>query len=466
MTIRRKMADIEQIVSFKKYYQEKSMKWWHIFLIALAVRFLLMVLLWNQFGDQFYLDTVTGDAPGYLSVGKSIAEGRGFQYHGITSALRTPMYPLFLSAFYYFHLPLWLVPVAQDILGAITGVLLFLIGVRCFSKQAGAIAGLLWAFEPYNAFLGNTIMSEALFIFLFVLSVYYFCCWYDCGRHKFSAITGFVLGLAVLTRPIAPFILAAVFLFFLIMRRWKINRGKVVISGGVFLAVFCFTIMPWLWRNYRVFGVADFTPVVINYAFYSRIMPMAVTIERSVTPAEASLIVDRELHDKIPDFAPTKFDHTFEYTPQLKSEATAALKRHWPVIITNHLKALVPGIFVTGWGEFLNYFWPTWNQNDPWLTGLLREGKYIKAFGTLGNPFKLTLVLGAIGWIYVYLRVLKTVITKRKNSVVWLLFTLAVLFVLLAVQPPMNVRYRMSSFPFLFLLFGAYEARFKMPTRN
>ena len=440
------------------------MKWWHIFLIALAVRFLLLALLWNQFGDQFYLDTVTGDAPGYLSVGQSIAEGRGFQYHGITSALRTPIYPLFLSVFYFFHLPLWLVPVAHDILGAMTAVLLTLIGARWFSQKAGTTAGLLWAFEPYNVFLDNTVMSETLFIFLLVLSLYCFCRWYDSGRNKFSAITGFVLGTTVLTRPIAPFVLAAVFLFFLILRRGKINLGKAVIAGCVFLAVFSFTIMPWLWRNYRVFGAADFTPVPINYAFYLRIMPMAVSIERNVTPSEASLIVDRELHDKISNFSSTKFDHTFEYVPQLKDEVLVALKRHWPVIITNHLAVLVPGIFVTGWGEFFNYFWPTWNQNDPWLTGLLRQGKYVEALAALGNPFKLILVLGVIVWVYIYWRVLKTVISKRKNSAVWLLMVFAVLFILLAVQPPMNVRYRMSSFPFLFLLFGAYEARFKMRT--
>jgi 4-amino-4-deoxy-L-arabinose transferase-like glycosyltransferase len=438
------------------------MKWWHIFLIALGVRLLLMVIVWSQFGNQFYLENVTGDSAGYMSLAQSIVEGRGFQYHGIVSALRTPMYAMFLSVFYFLHLPLWFIPLVQNILGSLTAVLLFIIGSRLFSARAGIIAGLLWAFEPYNVFSGNTIMSETLFIFLLILSFYCFTRWFNGNQNKIYAITGFVLGLTVLTRPIAPFFLSALFLFFFFLHYGKKNLQKNIISGCVFIAIFCITVAPWLWRNYKVFGVADFTPVTVNYALYSRIVPMATVIEKGISPGEANAVIDLELAGKFPNFTLQTFDHTFDYVPELKADAIIALKKHWPTIITNHLKALVPGVFVTGWGEFFNYFWPTWNQDDPWLTGLVRQGEYGQALKALGSPFKLTLLLGGIGWAFIYWIVLNTVITKRKNKVVWILLTFAVLFILLAVQPPMNVRYRMTSFPFLFLLFGAYESRFKI----
>ena len=81
-----------------------------VFCLALIVRLAGILFLVHRFGGDFYTEAGTIDTHSYLSMGKSLAEGHGFRFFGETSALRTPIYPLFLAGFFVLRLPMWQLP--------------------------------------------------------------------------------------------------------------------------------------------------------------------------------------------------------------------------------------------------------------------------------------------------------------------------------------------------------------------
>ena len=166
---------IKQICNkYMKYKTETT-----IFALALVLRLILIVFLYQKVGPQYYTDAGTVDTLTYLGSAEGIVQGKGFTFWGYTSAVRTPIYPLFLSVFYLFHIPIFVVPFVQIMFASLSAVVLYRIGGLFLSPKVGLIAGILFAIEPYNLFYSTIIMSESLFILLFLLSIYSFGKWYE-----------------------------------------------------------------------------------------------------------------------------------------------------------------------------------------------------------------------------------------------------------------------------------------------
>lgn len=163
----------------------------------------------------------------------------------VPDTLRTPGYPLFLYPFLDpmpTYAALDAITRAQAMLGVLSVFLAYLISRR-FLGEGGAIAvAALSALSPHLATISTYVLSESLFTFLLLASVYAACRAFESGNYRWFAAAGLVLGLSALTRPTLQFLPFLALAPALLWRPW---RGR--LKGlGLSLAIMLAVMSPWL----------------------------------------------------------------------------------------------------------------------------------------------------------------------------------------------------------------------------
>jgi len=270
-----------------------------IFISAMVVRLILPVIketLYYKFPFIYYGDDLVKDKPYpgadksvaprfasdsvvYQLTAKSLIDGNGFavdfnelkkyrdfpiyisglseKQEQMTSVHKhntvAPMYPAFLSIFYYlFGINTLAYFLPQVVLSSLTCCLVYLIAKSVFNEVVAVSSAFMVALYPELIFWTNTIRVENLFIFLLML-----CFWLLIKReskHKpyWAIIIGAMLGITCLTR--------LTFLFFIpVILVWKYYLGgpdkrRTCIWLLALMTSFGLTVLPWAVRNHLVFN--------------------------------------------------------------------------------------------------------------------------------------------------------------------------------------------------------------------
>jgi hypothetical protein len=202
---------------------------------ALAVRLVLMAGGLNRLDDPDH----------YLTLARSLAEGRGFALDGRPTAYRPPLYPILLAPFVATlsreALP-WGVGAVHLVLGAGAATRMGL------STRRALVAAAVVAFDPVLAVQGRSVMTETLAAFLVAATLA------AIARPgvRGSIFGGVGLGLACLCRP--SFLPAAVLIALAglvvgpgVMKTRLARSCLLILATGLILA-------PWAWRNARRIG--------------------------------------------------------------------------------------------------------------------------------------------------------------------------------------------------------------------
>jgi 4-amino-4-deoxy-L-arabinose transferase-like glycosyltransferase len=181
------------------------------------------------------------DSAVYASVAEQLYEHQRFALPGSASPYDwSPGAPLFYAAVYYATggVHPGAVRLVVALLGAVTIVLVYLIGRRLGGPVAGLVAAGLLAIYPVTIFFTGKLMSEPLATLTLAGAVLSFFWAGDRGRHWLAwALPGFLLGLTAFARPEY---LAFVVVFGLL----ALIRGR--LRGAAILVVaFALTIAPW-----------------------------------------------------------------------------------------------------------------------------------------------------------------------------------------------------------------------------
>lgn len=258
-----------------------------IFAVALAARLLsLAFILWREqqlggffreFGT-FSFPVLPKDSTEYYVLAKNLLNFGQFSLSGEApfspDSFRTPVYPAFLAAVIYVFKSVLSVSIVQGILGALSAVLFYKTAKKFFSTRISAISALIFAFEPNVLYFTNTIASEPLFLFLFMLALYLFLDKGGGGRRPVFLAAGFILGLAILTRPLIQFL---PLLFMAMILYWGKSWGwkKTIMAAAFFLLGIAITVFPWSLRNKIFFDSWQISSVgPLN--FYNYYLPMFV----------------------------------------------------------------------------------------------------------------------------------------------------------------------------------------------
>jgi len=208
-----------------------------IFLLALLIRG--FYLYDSRDNPTFRLSIV--DARTYDQIARGILEtGK------LTQDLfwQPPFYPLFLTGVYSFTKGSILsVKIFQMILGALTCVLVYLLGARILNRKIGLLAGIITAFYMPLVFFEGELLATGWAAFWPVVILLLLLKTTERPGILHFLFLGFCGALSILTRPVfLPFFLAScLWLIFVLYRqkklRFTLQRASIIAAGFLIVAI-------------------------------------------------------------------------------------------------------------------------------------------------------------------------------------------------------------------------------------
>lgn len=238
-----------------------------VLLILLILAVFLRVTVFfsvHPWGKNMAPNFFSNDGLQYHSIAQGIVFNKSFfpvdDYLGLLklsrlelSAKRTPLYPLFLAFFYFlFGIRVWPVLLAQIFLDVLIMLFIYLVAQEIFAdKNLALVAAFFYSFNLISLYYCNLLFTEILFTFFLTLAVWCFIKALKNNQTIFYLLTGFLIGLTTLTRPIAVY-------FYIILEAFIIlKKGQfksVLINLLCVVLAFQLVVVPWQIRNLVVFG--------------------------------------------------------------------------------------------------------------------------------------------------------------------------------------------------------------------
>lgn len=214
------------------------------------------MILWILFADG----EPVSDSTWYYEKGISIALGKGYTIDGLPTAYYPVGYPMFLGAlFKIFGISILVGRIANIFLYLGILFLSYYISKSIFkSELVGKITLLILSVYPNFIFYSSILVTELLFLFLFLLGTYLLLI----SKNKSWILipAGIVLGLMCLVKP-QGFVLPVI----LVVSLFNNNKRTFLYKLKKILLIYTFMVpilLPWVIRNYIVFD--DFVFVSTN----------------------------------------------------------------------------------------------------------------------------------------------------------------------------------------------------------
>jgi 4-amino-4-deoxy-L-arabinose transferase-like glycosyltransferase len=228
----------------------------YLFIIAIVVR-----IIFSFYFQKFYFGELVfkyADTSSYLNpILNLINNGEyiGDKYLIDSKYFRPPVYPLMLGIFLLIipdNLFEYSIAIFQSILGAITVVLFYYCILNITKNKIKAlISGIFIALYPFTILWTPIIYTETVQIFL--ISILIFNVTKDGKISNLSLLTqGIVVGTLILTKQYLGLIIILPILIILFSK--NINKINKINSLLILISVVCFTLSPWVIRNYNSSG--------------------------------------------------------------------------------------------------------------------------------------------------------------------------------------------------------------------
>ena len=196
------------------------------------------------------------DAQEYIRIAESVRTDGAYAYNGEPTRVRPPLYPLFLAAIQGAagHNYLRYAQALQALFITMAVAVFYFIVRRVHGPRAGLVAAVvLGLFVPF-AVRSALVMSEALFMLLLLLFLFWTLKALEEGRRRDYVLAGLAVGLAALARP-APILLPLVLVPLLLQFTRHSGAGRErLVSIGLFVAAFGVVLAPWGIRNAVTLG--------------------------------------------------------------------------------------------------------------------------------------------------------------------------------------------------------------------
>jgi len=220
-----------------------------IFILALFVR-----IAYYLIGQLIYPNgTFLFDSGGYYSLGENLFVHGVFTQSGEKLILtpdpsRTPVYPFLIYLKFLFDCKIFWLILLQQIMGALACVWLFKSMQLLFTNTAGYVAALLFCFGIPEIHFTAVLLTDSLFVSLLCLLLYCLVLYYKKGSIQYLFLLAALLGILVLLRPIALYLV----LLLPILIWVYIDKKRNTKSALLLLALLI--IFPWMQRNKNTFG--------------------------------------------------------------------------------------------------------------------------------------------------------------------------------------------------------------------
>ncbi len=209
--------------------------------IALVLRIVTALVLGNEL---YFADEAT-----YVDAARRLSSGEGFaaQYSNV------PAYPALLTMLSASVATsvVWL-RVAQAVVTAFGAGLTFTLAQRLFGRTAAIATAGIYALDPLLVVAAGLLYPEAIAATLMVAMVLAACEAVRRNSIAASTLTGALLGLLALFRPVALAVVPVVVLWIALNIGGRSSRRG--LHGSVVALVCLLVLAPWTYRNYLIHG--------------------------------------------------------------------------------------------------------------------------------------------------------------------------------------------------------------------
>ena len=295
-----------------------------VFIFAFLAR--LAVLIFFIEADPGFM--VDNDSIGYLQLAENMEAGIGFAWDtGMPftyDSFRTPAYPAFLYAHHIIFGSFVPAAVTQIILSLLIGLLIVKIADRYLrAPRAGIVAAALFFFMPFSLLVTERYLTQILYTAVVMCAAWFWLEYLANGRAKKLFVTGILVPLSALVRPISIFFTAPFIASLALGWFWKkIELKRAAVASGVVIILFLIVIVPWIWRNYKVFGYPYLSSITaVQLYFYDA--PAVYATAQNIGYEEARTALNSHIAKVTgKTFAedPVSYTELSAFTPILKEE--------------------------------------------------------------------------------------------------------------------------------------------------
>ena len=442
---------------------------------AAIIRLAMMIVTIARYGEESLFQ---GDTISYLEPGRNLLFHGHFFADGVPDLVRTPGYPLFLAITDLAGAPV--AALANVILSVLAVVLVWKLAKTVFLDGRIALgAAWIFAFEPVAISCSFLLLSEPLFLVLFLLGLQQVAEFLRSQKLRALAIAGTCLAAATFVRPLTYYLVIALALglFFLLalLPRLPFQKKRLTAADhGLWWkapALLLVTSLPWIgaWqmRNWIEAGYAGLSSATeINLYFQ---------IASGVTArVEHKPFIDVRKQYGYSDFAnnsgqsyqfPTYLAQHPEQTGWTQGQRLAFMHAESLKIVRAHpeeyLKTSLISLFRTMFIPGSQFFDRIWSPNN-WNQKSVAYGDE-KRWTIL--PSEIGLWAGAERAVFLFALLTLYLLAVRgfwrsigHNLCVWLLLGTALYFVAatgVGEEPGGNMRYRLPFMPILCILASA-----------
>jgi 4-amino-4-deoxy-L-arabinose transferase-like glycosyltransferase len=401
----------------------------------------------SQHIDMLHRFPVLGsDSIEYMTLAHNLSNLHCFTMTDCTTheTFRTPGYPFFIYAISAIFRSIFAVTFIQCCLALLTGYFVYRIVFPYAGERVAQYMMILFILEPSVILHSLALLSDVPYVFLVAYAFFLLVI----RKPAISAIgyLSFLLGLSVLFRPISIFILP-IFLFIYFYLYFPHDKRSALHAVMVSACLFSIPLLPWLYRNYKVAGVAAISSISsYNITYYN--IPLYIAYKDGITAEDAQQeVVDNtgiSLQEGL----------KLEHSKILSNFSVAYIKSHLFSYGMFHIIETAPFFFGSSikntvysynllYDNDINYIYP-----DGSVMSLLLQGNMKDFFGRISS--ELIFLIERLFWLCICIIGLFPVFKKdtRKISIIcWLL----ILYFAILTGPVSYPRYRLPAEPYMFM---------------
>ncbi|MEK7576477.1 MAG: glycosyltransferase family 39 protein [Patescibacteria group bacterium] len=431
-----------------------------LFFFVLSIKILFLIGFLVLFGAS---RLEWADSQTYNELGINVFRGLGYGHMQIDSLRLVPdlqfppLYPIILAFFHlYFPHGFVVLSIVQAIIAAFSTVLIYRIGKEIMTNDAAVATALLFSFEPLTALTHILMMPETFFVFLLLVSIYFFIKLIDSYSAREVFISAGSLGVALYVKPVALY-LAVLFVLLLATRHlW----GAAILYAVLVGVLLC----PWVLRNGYMGGSYVFsthsTNAVCGYFVFS---VFATEYHTDPSNMDAALLPSSfkstltECHGILSGVMITAFRYPISFIKTIVLSSVAFLSNEgYAIFFQDQLNTIK---------RHNNYLTPTVFVMHDW------QSKIVGAISAI-NPLQLIIILlGKLFWACII--ALSFVggldLLRRRKITHGAVFLVVIVYFIaaavLGVGYAAGARLRIPIHPFLFILAGCGIASLRSESR-
>ena len=413
---------------------------------------------------------VAGDSSYYANWADALLTRHAYEdQDGAPLRVQPPGYPALLAGIKAVTGSVAPVVILQILLAAFAAVLIWRMARTLVPLPYALVPAFLYAVDPMVVFTDSAVMSDGLFSSLLVCIVYlvFF-------SHVKSVVrwgsAGLLLGIAIMIRPIAQFLIIVFPALYLLRSRFfgateEVSRVK---SISVFLVVCALILTPWMARNQRTFGSFEISVLGPHNLLYNDVRGFLAwrALEEASTPMPAILVMRRVSNPVFAAVDGTIAKGLAEITPQGENvanyEGRLAISYilHDPIRYTYfHAVNTIPFFLsssVASYGQIVRQL----RDNEGFFAPVTLS--ILDSLGRIRHPENARSFIDAVQklapiglemfwWLIVTLAAIAAAVLRRKDFTIILCAVLVLYFAALT-GPMSNSRYRIPAEPYLLIL--------------